>query len=631
MIFRSICLITLLLAVLLLPLAVKADEMADIYRDVKPFFDRLNNPTTIAGDSVAIIKCGTPYVLQAMSLSPEYRNALGITEPAVDRAYDAELTEYFDSPGGHFRVHFTTADTSRHVINKSYGDQNSNGVPDYAEIVARIADSVWAHHIDHLGFHEPPNDSLQSFGGGPRYDIYLINMGLGLYGYTQPENPAILDGSHVRATSWLALANHYETLPGYSQRPIEALQVTMAHEFFHAIQFWYDALEACYDAGCTEAKQNPYWMEMSAVWMEEDTYDGVNDYYGYLPSYFPYVHRSLRTFATSPMGDWSTLYCYGAGVFPLYLSEHFGKDIIRRIWEHCGEVSGPNFLEGSLSQALDEVTAGEIDLAQAWSEYGRWLFFTGTRARAGMFSEGSEYPMVPSEKEESGQTAPYIRTYSTYPIKPNETGDYRFFPDCFGFNYLDFRTASLDSVLTFGFSGVSDNQGLYDWRIGVMAYDRDNLSVSLWKDEELHENKDTFEVKNFDAYSDIVIIPTLVNPALTRLNNNYRFSVDDTSIVTRYNQISYGPSKLILSDDDNLNDSLRVTFKAAEKSPASIRVFTVGGEMVYSLETEVATNDELRRYWGCHNQDGEAVASGIYVVRAELGSTNKTFKVLVIR
>ncbi|TFH61490.1 MAG: hypothetical protein E4G91_08060 [Candidatus Zixiibacteriota bacterium] len=629
MTFRSIVLAVALLAVVLLPAVCFADEMADAYQSIKPFFDRLNNPSVSAGDRLPIIKCGTPYFLQARVLSPEYRQALGYT--AGTRPYMQELSKQFDSPGGHFRIHYTDSLESRHLIDTTYGDHNSNGVPDYAEIVARIADSVWVHHIGTLGYHEPPNDGETPYGDGPRYDIFLIGLGEGLYGFTQPDEPAIVDGTHVRLTSWMALGNHYENFQGYEQRPIEAVQVTVAHEFFHAIQFWYDAKEPCTDANCTDVKQNPYWMEMSAVWMEEETYDNVNDYYGYLPYYFPYVQHSLRSFATSPPGDWKTLYCYGAGVFPIYLSQRFGKEIIKKAWEYCGEVSGSNFLESAIQAALHDVTGGQVDLPYAWTDYGRWLYFTETRTRPGQFfEEAANYkPMIPMNFELAGEMYPYIRLYSSYPIKPNQTGGYNFFPDGFGFNYLDFKTASLDSVLTFGFDGTSGNY--FDWRLSVIAFDQNYPTTPVWVDAELHGDKDTFEVKNFNSYSDIIVIPTLVNPDLKFLNNQYRFSVDDTSIVITENRIAYGPSKIILSDPQESNRSLLVTVRVVEDATVDMKVYTAAAERIFSVQKHVDKNDEVPLRWFGKNDHGEEVSSGVYIVQIRVNNDDKTFKVLVIR
>jgi len=624
--FRSIVLAAALLAAVLLPAVCFADEMADAYQSIKPFFDRLNNPSVSAGDSLPIIKCGTPYILQAMALPLQYRRALGFAD-SVSRWYAKDIPKYFDSPAGHFRIHYADSAGSDHQIDTSYGDHNANGVPDYVEIVARIADSVWAHHIDQLGFHEPLNDGDYYWGQGPLYDIYLTAPIANLYGATWPE-PFITNGSRIRATSWMQLFTHYEQLTGYRYRPIEALQVTIAHEFFHAIQFWYDASEACTDANCS--KLNPYWMEMSAVWMEEETYDNVNDYYGYLSSYFPYVHHSLRTFSTSPPGDWSTLYCYGAGVFPMYLSQRFGKEIIKKAWEYCGEVSGSNFLESAIQAALTDVTNGQVDLPHAWTEYSRWLYFTGTRTRPGQFfEEAANYPMVPTEFELAGDMYPYIRVYSSYPIKPNETGAYTFFPDGFGINYLDFKTTSLDSVLTFGFDGTSGN--LFDWRLSVMAFDQNHLTTPIWVDNELHADKDTFEVKNFHSYSDIVVMPTLVNPALKLLNNQYRFSVDDTSIVFKENRIVYGPSKIMLSDPQESNRSLLVTVRAIENSTVQMKVYTAAAERIFSVQKDVVKNDEVPLRWSGKNEHGEEVSSGVYIVQVRINNDDKMFKVLVIR
>jgi hypothetical protein len=626
-IYRSIVFAAILLAVLL-PAVCFADEMADAYQNIRPFFDRLNNPSLSANDSLPIIKCGTPCILQAMALSPEYRQALGYT--AGTRPYMQELWKYFDSPGGHFRIRYTDSLESRHLIDTTYGDHNSNEVPDYAEIVARIADSVWVHHINTLGYHEPPNDSATSYGDGPRYDIFLIGLGEGLYGFTQPDEPAIVEGNHVRLTSWMALGNNYKSFQGYQDRPIEAVQVTVAHEFFHAIQFWYDAREPCTDINCTALKQNPFWLEMSAVWMEEETYDKVNDYYGYLSSYFPYVHRSLRTFATSPSGDWSTLYCYGAGVFPIYLSERFGKETIKKAWEHCAEVSGANFLESAIQVSLNDVTGGEVDLPKAWAGYGRWLYFTGARTRSGQFfEEAANYPMIPMESAIAGTMYPYIRVFSSYPIKQDQTGAYTFFPDGFGFNYLDFKTASLDSVLTFGFEGYS--RDLFDWRISAMAFDQNRPATTVWVDDELYVDKDTFEVKNFDTYSDIVVIPTLVNPAFRLLNNQYRFSVDDTSIVFRENRITYGPSKIVLSDPQESNRSLLVTVRAVTDATVEMKVFSVAAERIFSEQRNVKMNDEVPMRWFGKNEQDQEVSPGIYIVHIRINDEEKIFKVLVTR
>ena len=309
-------------------------------------------------------KCGLPLALQIRLLEANYGTIAGFEEVM---ARPTNLPLSFDTPGGHFKIHYTTTPGSRDTIPTKYGDQNRNGVPDYPEIVGRIADSCWEHHVNELGLIEPVSDAGE--GGDARYDIYLKDVGASIYGSTVPESD-IISGEFVKTTSWMELDTKYEDYSGYANRPIEALQVTIAHEFFHSIHLTYDGREACTAPNCTN-NYNPYWLEMSAVWMEEETYDGVNDYYNYLQFYLPTIHKAPYYISNDGLN------IYGAGLFPIFLAERYGKDIIRRVWEYCGATPGENFFSGALQNALSDQTNGTVNLEQTWVEYSRWLFFTG--------------------------------------------------------------------------------------------------------------------------------------------------------------------------------------------------------------------------------------------------------------
>ena len=335
--------------------------------------EKFGPASTSLGDGIVLAtgitqKCGLPLALQIKAFENQYGTIAGFEEVM---ARPTNLPSTFDSPGGHFKIHYTTTAGSRDTILTKYGDQNSNGVPDYPEIVARIADSCWEHHINDLGFIEPIND--ETSGGDSRYDIYLKDVGASVYGSTVPESD-FGSGEFVRTTSWMELDTKYEDYSGYANRPIEALQVTMAHEFFHAIHLTYDGREVCTAPNCTN-NYNPYWLEMSSVWMEEETYDDVNDYYNYLQFYLPTIHKAPNYISNDGLN------IYGAGLFPIFLAERYGKDIIRKVWESCSGTPGENFLSGALQSALSDQTNGTVNLEQAWTEYSRWLFFTGGRAR----------------------------------------------------------------------------------------------------------------------------------------------------------------------------------------------------------------------------------------------------------
>ena len=114
-----------------------------------------------------------------------------------------------------------------------------------------------------------------------------------------------------------------------SSRPIpqENLQVTAAHEYFHAVQFGYDVSE------------DGWVMEATATWAEDELYDGVNDNVQYLrsgPMSLP--HKSLDQFFQA--------YHYGAWIFFRYLTERFPSSeggmptLVRDLWRRLDDASG---------------------------------------------------------------------------------------------------------------------------------------------------------------------------------------------------------------------------------------------------------------------------------------------------
>ncbi len=614
----------LVLSLVVLASAVDLTQMNRIEQMqalLNAYVERHESASTSLGDGDMLPmgmaqKCGLPLAMQIRVFENQYGTIAGFEE-VMARPTNLPLT--FDSPGGHFKIHYTTTAGSRDTILTKYGDQNSNGVPDYPEIVARIADSCWEHHINELGFIEPISD--ETSGGDSRYDIYLKDVGANVYGSTVPESDFI-SGEFVRTTSWMELDTKYEDYSGYATRPIEALQVTMAHEFLHAIHLTYDGREVCTAPDCTN-NYNPYWLEMSAVWMEEETYDNVNDYYNYLQFYLPTVHKAPYYISNDGLN------IYGAGLFPIFLAEKYGKEIIRKVWEYCGATPGENFLSGALQSALFDQTDGAVNLEQAWTEYSRWLFFTGGRARTGRyFSEAANYEMVPDQLGNPARA--YIRYYSDYPVTLAESGDNQFLPSELGINYLVFRTGSLASGFTMDFLGVISTDPSTEWRKSVIAYDRFNANGLFRTSESLYPLNTQVRVEDIDAITDVLVIPTIVNPGLKRLSNSYRFSVADTSVMIDENKVLFANTKLISSSA--VDRPLTVIFDVAQTADVDISIFTVAGEQVYSSErTSVNPGDPHSITWSARNEDDEPVASGIYIVQARIGDEVRHQKILVVR
>jgi len=135
--------------------------------------------------------------------------------------------------------------------------------------------------------------------------------------------------------------------------------VTTAHEFFHVIQFGY-----------TYNMSLIWWMEQSAVWMEDRIWDDVNDYLAYLKDFF-YYSKSY------PIDSNDGNYKYGAVLWPMYLTRKFGDGVIRAAWETLASAAHNRITN------FDEVIPGGLNAAL--NEFGVWNYFTRERAPDGQF------------------------------------------------------------------------------------------------------------------------------------------------------------------------------------------------------------------------------------------------------
>lgn len=207
-------------------------------------------------------------------------------------------------------------------------DANSNGFPDYVDQMASVFENVWTQYQTR-NYTMPPLDGTA--GGSNKYDVYIGNIGLTTYGFVSPENvigdnPQSSSLTEADAmTSWMGMNNNYSWAAPISV--LNAIKVTAAHEFFHAVQF-----------GTTSSNTN-FISEATAAWSEDEIYPGIDDNIQYLTSIFNnttnkgsdialnYNNSSLDGNGAAYNGHW-----YGAWIFFRYLSEKTNPDIIRQIY-----------------------------------------------------------------------------------------------------------------------------------------------------------------------------------------------------------------------------------------------------------------------------------------------------------
>ncbi len=259
-------------------------------------------------------------------------------------------------------------------------DTDGNGRPDHVDTTLRTMDEVWQREVVELGY-RPPKDDSASPNHGPdgRIDVYLKDIGP-VYGYCTTDDPgaALTPSGPWDVSAYCVLDNDYALLQfPTSATSLAALQVTVAHEFFHAVQFGYDFLE-------------DLWMlEGTAVWMEDEVYDDVNDNYQYLdrsPFSHPNVPLDLAVRDSSELSG----FVYGSFVFFRFLSERMGgPDLIRRAWE---------FADGSPG-APDQFSLQAIDSAlreRGSSARAAFATFGAVNAMPMRFyEEGTSYPTPP--------------------------------------------------------------------------------------------------------------------------------------------------------------------------------------------------------------------------------------------
>ena len=229
----------------------------------------------------------------------------------------------FDSPPGHFKVHYATSGTDAPPLT----DSNSNGTPDWVETVAATLENVYSSYSS-LGYQPAPTTS------GTAYNIYLRDLApLNYYGVTTSGVAAVSATYPYAVTSWMELDNNYtdDIYHPTTYTPLQSLQITAAHEYHHAIQYGYNFY---FDV---------WYAEATSTWLEDELYDSVNQLYNYIPPWFSNSILKLDldpqhedTDDSDPKGAG-----YGRWIFNRYLVERHGPTMVRAAWETVGSLPSP--------------------------------------------------------------------------------------------------------------------------------------------------------------------------------------------------------------------------------------------------------------------------------------------------
>jgi hypothetical protein len=270
----------------------------------------------------------------------------------------------------HYCVHWVGST----VDAPNLSDSNGNGIPDYVERVGAVAETANSVENGMLQWRSPKGDGTLGGGAPDHTDIYLVQLGgTGAYGYTSPD-----PGQRGRSLSaYLVIDNDFATneFPGYAS-PELPLDVTLAHEYNHVLQFNYDALE------------DTWMFESTAVWMEDQVFTDINDYLQYLPGWAQLTPVPITQFNGTDPNDRRNVKVYGSAVWNHWLKSRFGPDVVRTAWE--GSVRAKSFAPAAFGTAIER--AGGRGFSD---EFGRFAAATAEwQAQNSGFPEGSSYPDV---------------------------------------------------------------------------------------------------------------------------------------------------------------------------------------------------------------------------------------------
>jgi hypothetical protein len=246
-------------------------------------------------------------------------------------------------------------------------------VPAWVDRTKAVLENVWGHEVGRLGYRAPLSDVASVVNGGDgKLDVYLADIGgEGLYGYCATDDPEarVLGGSQKRQVSvYCVVDDDFDPAQFPEASGERALEVTAAHEFFHAVQFGYDWLE------------DLWFMEGTAAWVEDEVYDDVNENVLYLWKASVLRHPSV------PLDFAASGFQYGSWIFWRYLSERFGAGIVRDSWER------------TVGREAYSLRAATVALAAKGASFRSAFggFAAANRIPSRRYVEGAAYPIAPA-------------------------------------------------------------------------------------------------------------------------------------------------------------------------------------------------------------------------------------------
>ncbi|MCC6905820.1 MAG: hypothetical protein IT326_08270 [Anaerolineae bacterium] len=224
-------------------------------------------------------------------------------------------------PTTHFLIHYTLVGASAVPAT----DADISGTSDFVEFVGSALEDAYTIQITEMGWAVPPIDGM--IGGDDRIDVYLGDLlSIGVAGLVAPDGGFVGDNPLTDAPErnasfvFMVLDNDFAEAGSSDAEQLTYARSTIMHEFNHVLQSGYDALDP------------HFWMyEAGATWMEYQIMGEASGTPGYLPLIVQNTDLCLPAHS-SRAGE--GLRWYASWLFLRYLSEQFGPEVVRSVWEN---------------------------------------------------------------------------------------------------------------------------------------------------------------------------------------------------------------------------------------------------------------------------------------------------------
>ncbi|GAB4332811.1 MAG: hypothetical protein Kow0037_10660 [Calditrichia bacterium] len=513
-------------------------------------------------NEIAGRKCGFPQVLHAHfqpAFAPELQK---------QKAGLADLDRIYFSPKGHFKIFYTT---SGYEAIPLY-DRDSNGLPDFLEFIATAFENAYEREVVQLGFNPPPDSTGQPRKRYPIYCRPLSVYGSTVLDYEIPNLNGLNYATYIEINNDFSFVNY----PGVTDPIIRdslAIAVTAAHEFQHALHSGYRLF------GDNQGSFRDLWfIEGTAVTMEEYVCPDVNDYLQYIPSYFRFINYPL-----DDEDRYST--AYGRALFYLQVSQIHGYSVIRQMWQNYQQPGAVN----AISTTLQQIGSS---LENELKEHALWIFFSGKRSIPGQyFTDAALFPELPVQDGGGIQSAGNRVLLDSLPRLSMQ------------WYQVEVQTAQ-QTVLQLKAAGNSSAVDLIGWL-----------------------------VSGSQAQS--------VNPSQSHIleGNHLGDSLFFAIVNTLKNGSDYNSYELIArSENGEIASVYPQPFKWSEATPyihfdqlpagAKVYILDSNGRAVQTLQCK---SGAVSVSWDLTNRQGDKVGSGVYIFKAIADNGTKEGKFVVIR